>query len=526
LNGSSRSPRIRGVGGERGPVSGIPTEIVERPNRRRDDAVGGRVGDYEILRRIGSGGSGDVFLARGPWLDQPVALKVLAHARDSVQRERFLREARVLRALHHPNIVDVYDVGEADGVDYLVMRYVDGPSMEAAAPMPLNDVLLATIDVCAALEYAHANGVIHRDVKPSNILLDKQRGAQLVDFGIAKELGGERDISPSLTVTGAVCGTPGFLSPEQAKGTRELTPATDIYSLGATLYALTTGKVPFADESFSMSLVRTISGELKPPSHANPELPREIEALILRAMHPDHRRRCTAAELAEDVRRYLDGQPVQSVFTVFADQVKDAQDRGWRARRRVLVLAEGDEFVRALEPRRLGSYELKLVRDASSAGALLRQQAFDAVVATDEVTEEAVCDVFLEARREQPDAARIFLCCRAPALALLEQVTTKAGLDAIVSGAADGDPLGKALDRVFAPDGRADASAVETVRALQREVRALKASLALKSRDLEAKSTFLEEKLKELKRAQRTIVSLSEEARARESTWPKTENTD
>jgi predicted Ser/Thr protein kinase/cytochrome c-type biogenesis protein CcmH/NrfG len=248
-------------------------------------AAGENVGSYRIIEKLGQGGMATVFKAYHPALDRFVAIKVLhpAFKEDPQFLERFKREARVVARLEHTNIVPVYDFAEHEGQPYLVMKFIDGETLKARLQRSrlLKDEAYKVIRaVGAALSYAHGKGVLHRDVKPSNILMAEDGQVYLTDFGLARmaEAGAS-------TLTGdMLMGTPHYISPEQARGEKDLTGCTDIYSFGIVLYEIVVGRVPFsADTPFSI-IHDHIYTPLPLPSEVNPKVPEEIQQVLLKAL--------------------------------------------------------------------------------------------------------------------------------------------------------------------------------------------------------------------------------------------------
>jgi serine/threonine-protein kinase len=231
--------------------------------------IGGR---YVVERRLGHGGMATVELARDEQLGRNVAVKRLspALADDEVFRERFLREARMAGGLSHPNIVAVYDVGEEDGVPYIVMECVEGETladlMARTGPMDADRAVDLVLQACAGLEHAHQAGLVHRDVKPQNLLVRPDDTLKIADFGIARPLD-----ATALTLAGTVLGTAAYLAPEQAVG-EQVTPAADIYSLGAVTYELLTGRTPYAFDSLAELTVLQRETEPPPMDGVPPEL--------------------------------------------------------------------------------------------------------------------------------------------------------------------------------------------------------------------------------------------------------------
>ncbi|MEK6767507.1 MAG: serine/threonine-protein kinase, partial [Gemmatimonadota bacterium] len=217
---------------------------------------------YEIVRLLGRGGMGAVYLARERALERLVAIKVLPPdlASDAESRERFRREARTAAKLTHPNIVPLHTFGEVEGMLYFVMGYVRGESlgerMHREGKLPPEDVRRIIGELAGALDYAHRQGVIHRDIKPDNVLLEDESGRpMLTDFGVAKA----RATGATLTEAGAVVGTPHYMSPEQASGARDLDGRSDLYSLGIMGYAMLSGRLPFEGDSFRDVIVQHVT---------------------------------------------------------------------------------------------------------------------------------------------------------------------------------------------------------------------------------------------------------------------------
>jgi tRNA A-37 threonylcarbamoyl transferase component Bud32/tetratricopeptide (TPR) repeat protein len=267
---------------------------------------------YELLERVGAGAAGVVYRARQSGLERIVAVKVLAiPAADARQVARQRQEAAVLARLNHPNIVQIHEVQEHRGCIYLVMEYVDGGTMASQA----GDTLLSpreaaelTFKLAQAVQAMHEAGVLHRDLKPSNVLLTQGGEPKITDFGLAKLRSGES----ALTTADSVLGTPSYMSPEQALGNAEsVGPAADVYSVGAILYELLTGRAPFLGATVLDTLALIRMHEPAPPRRLQPTIPRDLETICLHCLSKSPQGRYgSAGELASDLRRFLEGKPI------------------------------------------------------------------------------------------------------------------------------------------------------------------------------------------------------------------------
>jgi eukaryotic-like serine/threonine-protein kinase len=265
-------------------------------------------GRYRIVRKLGAGGMANVYLAEDEDLGRRVAIKILndRYANDDLFIERFRREAKSAAALSHPNIVSVYDRGEAEGTYYIAMEVIEGRSLKelimTRGPLPIAQALAYTHEILDALRFAHRHGIIHRDIKPHNILIGER--LKVTDFGIA------RAGASQMTEAGSIMGTAQYLSPEQARGA-PVTASSDLYSAGIVLYEMLTGKVPFNGDSAIEIAMKHLNDPPKPPSKIRPEIPDELDAVVLRALskNPEDRYQ-TAEEFSEDLHRVEAGLPL------------------------------------------------------------------------------------------------------------------------------------------------------------------------------------------------------------------------
>ncbi len=284
-------------------------------------------GRYELSRQIARGGMAEVYLAHDQLLDRPVALKVL-FPELSVDRsfvERFRREAQAAANLSHPNIVSVYDWGQAEGTYFIVMEHVDGRPLSALirdeAPILPDKAAAIGADVASALGFAHSHGVVHRDVKPGNVLLTNEGQVKVTDFGIARAA----NATENLTQTGAVMGTATYFSPEQAQGL-PVDGRSDVYSLGVVLYEMVTGRPPFSGDNPVSVAYKHVRETPPPPRQLNPTVPAAFEAIILQAIAKSaDQRYASASDLRADLVRYQQGQAVlanPATTLVAADQTR------------------------------------------------------------------------------------------------------------------------------------------------------------------------------------------------------------
>src|SRR6516162_4967558 len=303
-----------------------------------------QVPDYEIVEEVGRGGMGVVYKARQVSANRIVALKVIRADRleqpSPEERrkavERFVTEAQAAARLEHENIVSVYEVGEFGVRPFYSMRVVEGSSLhDLVKPSPLGSRRAAAYmaTVARAVHEAHRHGILHRDLKPHNILVDARGDRPLVaDFGLAKLLQG----GPEITRTGDVMGTPPYMSPEQAQGSASLTVASDVYGLGATLYALLTGRPPIQGDDPVQTLRRVVEDEPAPPRTLNPDVDRDLETICLKCLEKAPRKRyASAEELADRLQLFLEGKPIPDRPVTRAERL-----RRW-CRRNPLLAASG-----------------------------------------------------------------------------------------------------------------------------------------------------------------------------------------
>jgi serine/threonine-protein kinase len=268
---------------------------------------------YEIQGVLGHGGVGVVYKALHLRLNRPVALKMLlagCYARDD-EVERFQHEAEAVASLRHPNIVQVYDTGEAEGRPYFTMELVEGGSLAqklVGTPYPARQAAILVATLAEAIQAAHQCGIVHRDLKPGNVLLTTEGTPKVTDFGLARRLEG----GAGLTLTGAPMGTPSYMAPEQARGDKgAIGPATDVYALGAILYELLTGRPPFRGETATATLQQVVADEPVPPGRLNPAVPRDLETICLKCLQKGPSERyASAAALADDLRRFDRGDTI------------------------------------------------------------------------------------------------------------------------------------------------------------------------------------------------------------------------
>ena len=300
--------------------------------------LGARVryfGDYELLEEIARGGMGVVYKAKQVSLNRIVALKMILAGQLAGDEDvkRFHAEAEAAANLDHPGIVPIYEIGEHEGQHYFSMGYVEGESLAdkiKEGPLPPRKAAEHTRKVAEAVAFAHDRGVIHRDLKPGNVLLDRNGEPKVTDFGLAKRIEGDSD----LTATGQILGTPSYMPPEQASGkVNEITEAADVYSLGAILYALLTGHPPFQADNTLDTLLQVLEREPLSPRLANANIPLDLDTVCLRCLEKDQSNRYgSSSDLAAELKRFLNGEPIVA-------RPISALAKAWRWCRRKPVIA-------------------------------------------------------------------------------------------------------------------------------------------------------------------------------------------
>lgn len=285
---------------------------VSRPRKSSSEPLPERIGNYVIERELGRGGMGVVYLARQGGIDRQVALKMIlmgARASDSTH-QRFLAEARTIGKFQHEHIVRVYEVGVHEGLPYVSLEFVDGPTLSDCLrqeTLPPREAARILRQVAVGVEYAHTRGVIHRDLKPANILMTNTGTAKITDFGLAKEL----DTDSELSRAGTIVGTPSYMAPEQANASRDVGPAADVYGLGAMLYCMLVGRPPFVGENTTETVMQVLRDEPLAPRKIKANLPLDLETICLKCLQKERGRRYeSAGAVAEDLDRYLRGEPI------------------------------------------------------------------------------------------------------------------------------------------------------------------------------------------------------------------------
>ena len=313
--------------------SDTPSAVDENgaPNNKKSARAAellGELGDYELLEEVGRGGQGVVFRARQKSLNRIVALKIISLGQwaSKVHLKRFRLEAEAAARLEHPGIVPIHEVGERDGSCYFSMKFVEGGQLDAVArsatadsscgerePMPIRRAVELIVKVARTVHYAHEHGILHRDIKPGNILLDAKGEPHLTDFGLARLVESESSVTHTLDVLG----TPSYMAPEQAVGNNAaVSSVTDVYGLGAVLYQLLTGQPPFAGGTTYETIKLLLDTEPRQPRLLNPKIDRDLSTICLKCLEKDPNRRYSSAlALAEDLERWVKHEPIQARHT-------------------------------------------------------------------------------------------------------------------------------------------------------------------------------------------------------------------
>src|SRR6266480_471334 len=304
-----------------GPASPMPTttrdDVVPASPKKATRAAEllGELGDYELLEEVGRGGQGVVFRARQKSLNRRVALKVISLGQwaNKAHLKRFRREAEAAASLDHPGIVPIYEVGERDGSCYFSMKFVEGGQLDEVTrrePMPIRRAVELIAKVARTVHYAHEHGILHRDIKPGNILLDAKGEPHLTDFGLARLVESESSVTHTLDILG----TPSYMAPEQAVGNNAaVSHATDVYGLGAVLYQLLTAHPPFSGGTTYETIKLLLDTEPRQPRLLNPKVDRDLSIICLKCLEKNPKRRYSSAlALAEDLEHWLKHEPIQA----------------------------------------------------------------------------------------------------------------------------------------------------------------------------------------------------------------------
>jgi serine/threonine protein kinase len=390
-------------------TSGVAVEAIPRGK------LVSYFGDYELIEEIARGGMGVVYKARQLSLNRPVALKMILAGTLASEADvrRFRNEAEAVATLDHPGIVPIFEVGEHEGQSYLAMKLVEGGSLADRLPEYTVDPRSAAkllSSVARAVHHAHQRGVLHRDLKPSNILVDRKGQPHVTDFGLARRIEGGSE----LTQSGALLGSPPYMAPEQTTGHRgEVTTSTDVYGLGAILYATLAGRPPFRADSVMDTIEQVRSRQPEPPVALNPRVDRDLQTICLKCLDKDPTRRyASAQELAEDLDRYHEGRPILA-------RPSGPVERAWRWARRnpvvaalsslVLLLALGGvaglAVSNAMISRRnaVVEQERDKAKQAQAATEKERDKAKQSQIATEKALRES------EESRQQAEAVSNFL---------------------------------------------------------------------------------------------------------------------
>jgi WD40 repeat protein len=297
-------------------TSDAPTDPLRRRRAPERSTEQTQIGRFRIVRTLGRGGFGTVYQAYDPLLDRPIALKVPRFTDETPSLQaRFLREAKAAARLRHPNIVTIFESGEADDHQYIASELVDGvplSRMLRKGPIDVRTAVDWVRQIAEALDYAHTEGIVHRDIKPSNIMMNRAGRPQIMDFGLAKRAA---DAAAGMTMEGQIVGTPAYMAPEQARGkTAEVGPHSDQYSVGVVLYELLCGQTPFTGEAWSLlARVANVNDVPPPLTRVRPGVPRDLEACCLKSLEKEPAARYgRLQDMADDLKRWLEGRPLKA----------------------------------------------------------------------------------------------------------------------------------------------------------------------------------------------------------------------
>ena len=296
--------------------SGQETAPSARTGQTRQENIDWKIDDYQLLEEIAFGGMGVVYRAKQVKLNRVVAVKMIRSGPEADEDDlsRFHREAEAVAALQHPNIVQIFDIGEHASGPYLSLEYVSGGTLRdrmGHRPWSCREAAVLVETLARAVHYAHQRNIVHRDIKPANVLMTPEGEPKLSDFGLAKQL----ESRGKKTLSGSILGTPIYMSPEQAAGhTDEIGPAADIYALGVMLYELITGRVPFKGATALETIEMVLNRPPESPRAIRPETDRDLEAICLRCLAKEAGQRYASAKaLAEDLQRYLQHRPIAAL---------------------------------------------------------------------------------------------------------------------------------------------------------------------------------------------------------------------
>src|SRR5436309_6597460 len=303
----------------------VPNDVAPASQKiARAAELLGELGDYELLEEVGRGGQGVVFRARQKSLNRTVALKVISLGQwaSKAHLKRFRREAEAAASLDHPSIVPIYEVGERDGSCYFSMKFVEGGQLDEVIkrrPISIRQAAKLIAKLARTVHYAHEHGILHRDIKPGNILLDQKGEPHLTDFGLARLV----ETESTMTRTLEVLGTPSYMAPEQAVGNKAaVSSVTDVYGLGAVLYQLLTGHPPFAGGTTFETIKLVLDTEPRQPRLWNRKIGRDLSAICLKCLEKDPKRRYPSAlALAEDLEHWLKHEPIRAKRSGFLRHV-------------------------------------------------------------------------------------------------------------------------------------------------------------------------------------------------------------